>query len=149
VAYSDHMATRKPEDTLASFAISSPSAVSGSMDRDLSTPAPGEQFDTTPSDLAAIDIEVVDPSACCLLFEEGPLAFGICLPPLESSITAKSSIPSDILDKDDDSLETLPSHIPKCYANFADVFSGKNTDKLPLRQVYDHSIDLEPNMNSP
>jgi hypothetical protein len=56
--------------------------------------------------------------------------FGICMPTVESSMSAKSSIPSDVLD-DEDSLEELPNHIPQCYLDFADVFSGKNANKLP------------------
>jgi hypothetical protein len=56
--------------------------------------------------------------------------FGICMPTVKSLISAKSSIPSDVLD-DKDSLEELLNHIPQCYLDFADVFSRKNADKLP------------------
>ena len=76
------------------------------------------------------------------MIEEGPLLFGIIMPSIESSVTAKSSIPSDFLDNDDSS-ETLPDHIPSEYSDFADVFSGKNADKLPPRRSYDHSIETE------
>jgi hypothetical protein len=57
--------------------------------------------------------------------------FSICMPTVKSLISAKSSIPSNVLDNGD-SLEELPNHIPQCYLDFADVFSRKNTDKLPL-----------------
>ena len=64
------------------------------------------------------------------------------MPLIESSIFAKSSIPSDVLD--DETSEPLPDHIPKIYDEFADVFSGKNADKLPVHRPYDHAIELDP-----
>ena len=96
-----------------------------------------------------MDIEILDPSAFCSLIEEGPLAFGIIMPSIESSISAKSSIPSDILDDDDDSIESLPEHIPEVYSDFADVFSGKLANTLPPRRPYDHKIEFDPGTTPP
>jgi hypothetical protein len=48
---------------------------------------------------------------------------------LESSISAKSSIPSNVLD-DDDSIEELPNHIPSYYIDFANVFSACQCSSL-------------------
>src|SRR5215469_11003895 len=45
--------------------------------------------------------------------------------------------------------ETLPSHIPSCYHDFADVFSKIKADKLPPHRPYDHSIELEPGATIP
>ena len=132
------------KDQLATFATSCLSDHS-SQDRDLRTSAPGE---SVIGPLVSVDIDIVDPSAFCSLIEEGPLTFGIIMPSIESSISAKSSIPSDVLDESDSS-EELPSHIPSCYLEFADVFSGKNADKLPVRRPYDHSIPLEPDTVPP
>jgi hypothetical protein len=95
-------------------------------DCNLLIPTPGERN----VDLCSADIAIVDPPAFCLIIEEGPLMFGICMPTLESLISAKSSISSDVLD-DKDSVEELPNHIPHCYLEFTDVFSGKNANKLP------------------
>jgi hypothetical protein len=70
------------------------------------------------------------------------------MPTLKSSISAKSSMPSDVLD-DEDSVEELLNHIPHCYLEFTNIFSGKNVDKLPPRCPYDHSIPLEPSTIPP
>src|SRR5215469_2054829 len=45
--------------------------------------------------------------------------------------------------------EMLPSHIPSCYHDFADVFSKIKADKLPPHCPYDHSIELEPGSTVP
>ena len=45
--------------------------------------------------------------------------------------------------------ETLPSHIPSCYHDFADVFSKTKVDKLSPHCPYDHSIELEPGSTIP
>ena len=148
-AYSDNMAAPKPQDPLASCANSANSAnsgVSSSQDRDLRTNAPGEQVDETSQ---STDISIVDPSAFCLIIEEGPLMFGIVMPSIESSISAKSSTHSEVLADNNESSEAFPSHIPEVYSDFADVFSGRNADKLPPRQSYDHVIELEPNTVPP
>jgi hypothetical protein len=70
------------------------------------------------------------------------------MPSIESLITAKSSIPADVLD-DDDILEPLPDHIPSCYSDFADIFSGKNANKLLPRGPYNHSIKLKTGTTPP
>jgi hypothetical protein len=104
---------------------------------ELRASAPGKQSSETP-----LDIDVIDAPAFCSLIEEGPLTFGIVMPSIESLITDKSSIPADVLD-DDDILESLPDHIPSCYSDFANIFSGKNANKLSPRRPYNHSIELE------
>lgn len=142
-AYSAGMAAHSEEESLAPSSPSS--SVPSSVDRDLRIPAPGEQLTENP----VTDIEILDASAFCSMIEEGPLAFGIVLPPRESSVFAKSSIPSDVLDDSLDSSESLPDHIPEAYSDFADVFSGTNADKLPPRRPYDHKIELEPGTTPP
>jgi hypothetical protein len=147
-AYKYVMAAPSAKELLAPFASpesslpNSPTLVS--VDRDPRNYAPGEQS----VEPFKSDIEIIDASAFCSLIEEGPLTFGIVMPSIESPILAKSSIPSDVLD-DDDPLESLPEHIPDVYADFADVFSGKNADKLPPRRPYDHAIDLDPGTTPP
>ncbi len=149
-AYKSSMAALASLDSLASSVappvppfLSASSTIS-SVDRDPRSTAPGEQLiETSP------DIEIIDPSAFCALIEEGPLTFGIVMPTIESSLFAKSSIPSDVLDDDDDSLESLPEHIPECYSEFRDVFSGTRCNALPPRRQYDHSIDLETDSKPP
>ena len=142
-AYKFGMAACPSQDILASSATSVHTSTSTSKDRDLRSQAPGE-FSV---ELSQIDIEIIEPSAFCTLIEEGPLAFGIVMPSLESSISANSSIPSDVLDND--LLEPFPEHIPSVYSDFSDVFSGRNADKLPPRRTYDHSIELEPGTTPP
>jgi Retroviral aspartyl protease len=125
--YPIDMFAQKSKDSLATFANSlenSPDV--NSKDRNLPIPTPGERN----VDLCPADIAIVDPPAFCSIIEEGSLMFAICMPTLKSSISAKSSIPSNVLD-DKDSVEELPNHIPHCCLEFADVFSGKNADKLP------------------
>jgi hypothetical protein len=139
------MFTQKSKDSLATFANSLENSPNMDLkDSNLPIPAPGERN----VDLCSTDIAIVDPPTFCSIIKEGPLMFGICMPTLESSISTKSSIPSDVLD-DEDSVEELLNHIPHCYLEFADVFSGKNADKLPPRRPYDHSIPLEPSTIPP
>ena len=144
-AYMSGMAAHSAEDSLAPSAssYSSHPSTTAPLDRDHRNPAPGEQS----VDTLALDIEVIDPTAFCSVIKEGPLAFGIIMPSIESLISAKSSIPSDILD--DETSEPLPDHIPDVYSDFADVFSGRNADKLPARRPYDHAIELEPGTTPP
>jgi hypothetical protein len=145
VKYPDDMFAQKSKNSMATFANSLENSPDmDSKDRNLLIPAPGERN----VNLCPADIAIVDPPTFCLIIEEGPLVFGICMPMLESSISAKSSIPSDVLD-DEDSVEELLNHIPHCYLEFADVFSGKNADKLPPQHLYNHSIPLEPSTIPP
>src|ERR1700753_4490377 len=102
------MAPHSHEASLAPSAssYSSHPSTTAPLDRDHRNPAPGEQS----VDTLALDIEVIDPNAFCSVIKEGPLAFGIIMPSIESLISAKSSIPADILD--DEPSEPLPDHIP-------------------------------------
>ena len=142
-AYKFVMAAPIAKDTLASFQSTPSTSASVSLDRYHRNGTPGES-----AELPEFDIELIGASAFCSLIEEGPLTIGMMMLSSESLITAKSSIPSDVLD-DDETLETLPDHIPSVYSEFSDVFSGKNADKLPPRRPYDHSIDLEPGSTPP
>jgi hypothetical protein len=143
--YPNDMFAQKSKDSLATFTNSLENSPDmDSKDHNLPIPAPGERN----VDLCSVDIAIVNPPTFCSIIEEGPLVFSICMPMLESSISAKSSIPSDVLD-DKDSVEELLNHIPHCYLEFADVFSGKNADKLPPRCPYNHLIPLKPSTIPP
>jgi hypothetical protein len=134
------MFAHKSKDSLATFTKSLENSLNMDLkDCNLQIPAPGKQnVDFCPADITVVNLPVF-----CSIIKGGPLTFSICMPIVKSLISAKSSIPSDVLN-DEDSLEELLNHIPQCYLDFTDTFSGKNADKLPPQCPYNHLIPLKP-----
>src|SRR5215469_2061728 len=85
-------------------------------------------------------IEIVSAAAFAALAEDA-VCIGSVSEFAEPARSAKETTTSDE--------EMLPSHIPSCYHDFANIFSKIKADKLPPHRPYDHSIELEPGSTVP